>query len=129
MEQFLDATFMKQLNLGSKFNMSYRLRVLLNEQIDLAKYGTGVQSILFSPIIGEVFPPKSTYSRRYRKLTVEFFLDPEKAVQATEEEFFYQMLDGLIEAIKAMKLPKKFDIEQFEEDLRKLKFEQVKPVV
>ena len=129
MEQFSDFTFIKQLDLGSKFNMSYRLRVLLNEQIDLAKYGNAVQSILFSPLVGEVFPPESKYVLDKKELEVEFFMEPEKSVEATEAAFFEQMLNGLITAIKEMKLPEDFDVESFEADLRALTFEQAPVVV
>jgi hypothetical protein len=59
MEQFVDFTFMKSMDLGSKADMSYRLRCLLNEQIDLTKYGHTVQSILISPLIGSFFHLKA----------------------------------------------------------------------
>lgn len=64
MEQFSNFTFVKQLSpeeLEGKFNMSYRIKVLLNERIDLSKYGNAIRHISFSPLIGEVFPPISEY--------------------------------------------------------------------
>ena len=129
MKQFNDATFMEDLGTDSKFNMSYRLKELLNETLDLKHYSISVASILFSPVIGNVLVPKSRYLPKKKELSIEFFMDPEEAVQATEEEFFYQMRDGFIAAINEMPLPADFDIIQFTEDVNDLRFDQLKPVV
>lgn len=125
MEQFSDFTFSKQLDLEKKFNMSYRLRVLLNKHIDLGDYGTGLQSILFSPIIGPVLNPQSRYSRRYRKLTLEFYMDPQQAVEATDAQFFIMMRNALLQAMADFKLPKQFDFARFKQDVEALGYEQL----
>lgn len=125
MKQFNDATFMEDLGTDSKFNMSYHLKELLNETLDLKHYSISVASILFSPVIGNVLVPKSRYLSKKKELSIEFFMDPEEALQATEKEFFYQMRDGFIAAINEMPLPADFDIIQFVEDVNDLRFDQL----
>lgn len=129
MEQFSDFMFMKDVDLGSKFNMSYRLRCLLNESINLTEYGKEVQSILFSPIIGEVVSPKSRYNKKKQSLILEYFIEPSEAIKADEYRFFHLLLNGIISSIKDLKkLPEDFDYISLIQDLKSLPFEQMKQV-
>ena len=128
MEQFSNFTYIKQIDLdtiGSKFNMSYRLKCLLAEQIDLSKYGDAIQHISFSPLIGEVFSPESKYNPSTKKLKVEYLMNPEQAIEVKEAQFFQLMLEGLVGAIEEMQLPEDFDFEQFKKDVLSLRFEQL----
>lgn len=128
MEQFSNFTFIKQIDpgtIGSKFNMSYRLKCLLDKEIDLAKYGEAVKFISFSPIIGDVFPPKSKYNRGEKKLSLEFHIDPQQAIEADETQFFRLMLDQFITAMEEMDLPQDFDLLLFKKDLKSLRFDQL----
>lgn len=128
MEQFSNFTYIKQLDLesfGDKFNMSYRLKRLLEEEIKLTDYGDAIEQIAFSPIIGEVFSPDSKYNKAKKKLSLEFFMDPEHAASCTESEFFYAMLNAFLQAMEATKLPADFDFDAFKEDLEALQFEQL----
>lgn len=132
MEQFSNFTFVKQISLevlGSKFNMSYRLKCLLEEQIDLTKYGEGVKHISFSPLIGEVFPPISEYIPSEKTLEVQYLIAPQQAIEADETQFFRLMLEQFIAAMEEMELPEDFDFALFKEDLKALRFEQLQPAV
>lgn len=129
MDQFSDFTYMKDIDLGNKANMSYRLRVLLNECIDLNQYGEAVQSISFSPMIGSVLTPESNYIPYKKKLILEFYMEPKQAISVSEATFFQQMLDGFLMSMKEMDLPKGFDFIRFEQDLKRLRFDQVPVVV
>jgi hypothetical protein len=129
MEQFSNFTYIKQIDLdtiGSKFNMSYRLKCLLEEQIDLSKYGDAIQHISFSPLIGEVFPPESKYNPSKKKLKVEYLMNPEQAIEVNEPQFFQLMLEGLMQAMEEMNLPGGFDFETFKKDVLGLRYEQLK---
>lgn len=131
MEQFSNFTFVKQISLevlGSKFNMSYRLKCLLEEQIDLTKYGEGVKHISFSPLIGEVFPPISEYIPSEKTLEVQYLIAPQQAIEADETQFFRLMLEQFIAAMEEMELPEDFDFALFKEDLKALRFEQLQQV-
>lgn len=125
MEQFTDFTFMKSMDLGSKSNMSYRLRSLLNEQINLAKYGDNVQSVLISPLIGSILVPESKYIPGEKRLNVEFEIPPSKAIDLNEADYFQLMLESFIHAMEEMQLPEDFDFEQFKKDVLSLRFEQL----
>ncbi|MCO6490687.1 MAG: hypothetical protein J5I98_19885 [Phaeodactylibacter sp.] len=132
MEQFSNFTFIKQIapeTIGSKFNMSYRLKCLLAKEIDLAKYGKAVQFISFSPIIGEVFPPISEYIPSEKTLEVQYLIAPQQAIEADEAQFFRLMLEQFIAAMEEMELPEDFDFSLFREDLKALRFEQLQPAV
>ncbi len=127
-EQFSNFTYIKEIDLeslGDKFNMSYRLKLLLEEALQLSDYGEAIQHIAFSPVIGEVFSPESRYDPSRKKLTLEFFMDPEHAVSCTESEFFYAMLHAFLQAMEDSRLPDGFDFEAFKEDLEELQFEQL----
>ena len=131
MEQFSNFTFVKQISLevlGRKFNMSYRLNCLLEEQIGLTKYGEAVKHISFSPLIGEVFPPISEYIPSEKTLEVQYLMDPQQAVEADEAQFFRLMLEQFIAAMEEMELPQDFDLPLFKEDLKSLRFEQLQQV-
>ena len=131
MEQFSNFTFVKQVSLevlGSKFNMSRRLNCLLEEQIDLTKYGEAVKHISFSPLIGEVFPPISKYIPSENTLEVQYLMDPQQAIEADEAQFFRLMLEQFIAAMEEMELPQDFDLPLFKEDLKSLRFEQLQQV-
>jgi hypothetical protein len=125
MEQFVDFTFMKSMDLGSKADMSYRLRCLLNEQIDLTKYGHTVQSILISPLIGSFLSPESEYLPNEQRLNVEFDIDPQKAMDLDEAAYFQLMLNSFVQTIEEMKRPEDFDFESFKKDVEALRFEQL----
>ncbi len=128
MEQFSNFTFIKQIDpdtIGSKFNMSYRLKCLLDKEIELAKYGGAVKYISFSPIIGDVFTPRSSYSKAKKKLSLEFFIDPQKAIEADEAQFFRLMVSQFIAAMEEMNLPEDFDFPLFRKDLESLQFDQL----
>ena len=90
MEQFSNFTFVKQISLevlGRKFNMSYRLNCLLEEQIDLTKYGEGFKHISFSPLIRIPFCPSVNIFRLKRRWRPNTF-GPQQAVEADEAQFF-----------------------------------------
>ena len=125
MEQFTDFTYMKSMDLGSKANMSYRLRSLLNEEIDLARYGDNVQSVLISPLIGSTLTPESKYIPHKKRLNVEFEIDSKKAMDLNEADYFKLMLESFIYAMEEMQLPEDFDFEQFKKDVLSLRFEQL----
>lgn len=128
MEQFSDFTFVKQISLetlGGKFNMSYRLKTLLEEKIDLAKYGEVIQHISFSPLIGEVFPPISEYIHPEKTLEVQYLVNPEQAIEVSESQFFQLMLEKMIHTMEDMDLPKGFDFETFKKDVLDLQYEQL----
>ncbi len=128
MEQFSNFTYIKQLDpkvLGDKFNMSYRLKLLLERAINLSAYGEAIRQIAFSPLIGEVFVPESEYDASHEKLSLEFLMDPDYAVACTESEFFYAMLEAFIQAVEAAPLPEDFDVAAFKADLKRLRFEQL----
>jgi len=113
------------MDLGSKANMSYRLRSLLNEQIDLARYGDSVQSVLISPLIGSRLSPESEYIPHKKRLNVEFIIDPQKAMDSDEATYFQLMLESFIQAMEEMELPEGFDFETFRKDVLNLRFEQL----
>ena len=128
MEQFSNFTFVKQISvekLKGKFNMSYRLKTLMEEKIDLAKYGKTVQHISFSPLIGEVFPPISEYIPSEKTLEVQFLMNPEQATKVDEAHFFQLMLEGLIQAMEEMELPEGFDFVNFKRDTLNLQYDQL----
>jgi hypothetical protein len=125
MKQFTDFTFMKSMDLGSKADMSYRLRMLLNEKIDLAHYGGVVQSVLFSPLIGSFLSPESQYVSQEKQLIVEFDIDPQQAIDLAEAPYFQLMLDSFLQAMEDMDLPEGFDFETFKKDVSALQFEQL----
>lgn len=129
MEQFVDFTYMQDIDIGSKANMSFRLRSLLNENIDLAKYGDTIESIHFSPLIGSVLTPDSEYFPYEKQLNLEFYIDPEEAIDLEEQQFFQLLLDEFIKAMEEMELPEGFDLDSFKEDLRTLQFNQLAPIV
>lgn len=129
---FVDFTFMKDIDLGSKVDMSYQLRCLLNESIDLSIYGKTVESILFSPIIGPIFEPESEYDSLKKELRLEFYIEPEEAIQSDHLQFFHLHLDGLIKALDGLEYPPEdFDHQKLIEDIEDLrsKFDQLKAVV
>lgn len=126
MEQFTDLTFMKNIDLGNKSNMSYRIRCLLNQAVDLTKYGSVVQSILISPFIGSAFTPGSEYDPHDKQLIVDFEIDPQQAIDLDEEHYFQLMLGSFIQAIEEMDLPKGFDFPSFKKDVSRLQFEQLR---
>ena len=126
--QFADATYIALVDLGSKANMSYRLKSLLNKHIDLNDYGTSIQSILFSPIIGDVFKPESRYNPKNKELTLEFHIDPQQALEATDAQFFILMREALLQAMTDYKLPRQFDFTRFKQDVEALKYEQLEKV-
>ncbi len=125
MNQFSDFTFMQSLDLGTKANMSYRLRSLFNEQIELAQYGNAVQSILISPLIGSILSPQSAYKSEQKRLIVEFEIPVEKALNLDEAAYFKLMLHSFIKAIQKMDLPSDFNFKTFQKDLKALRFEQL----
>jgi len=125
MEQFTDFTYMKSMDLGSKANMSYRLRSLLNEEINLSRYGGDVQSVLISPLIGSILTPESKYVPNKKRLNVEFKIDSKKAMELNEAGYFKLMLASFINAMEEMELPKGFNFEQFKKDVLSLRFEQL----
>lgn len=125
MEQFVDFTYMKDIDLGRKADMSYRFRRLLEECIELSAYGDKVKSIHFSPMIGSVLNPNSRYVAKQGRLALEFDIDLEVAVNTTESEFFYAMLEAFIQAVEAAPLPEDFDVAAFKADLKRLRFEQL----
>ena len=124
-ESFLDFAYVKKMDLGEKFNMSYRIRCLLNENIDLSSYGHSIKKIMISPLIGSFQEPRSVYGRRNRKLTVEFDISPQKALDCDERQFFKLMITRFLEAIAEMERPKGFNFQQFKKDVEALRFEQL----
>ena len=125
MEQFTDLTFMKSIDLGDKAYMSYRIRCLLNQTINLVKYGSTVQAILISPFIGSAFSPESEYDLHKKQLIVDFRMDLNRAIEVNEPQFFHLMIEGMIEAMQEMELPEGFDFESFKKDIEALRFEQL----
>ncbi|MEN0006075.1 MAG: hypothetical protein AAF798_18130 [Bacteroidota bacterium] len=123
---FSDFAFMADIDLGEKFNMSYRLRSLLNEKIDLPKYGKAIQYILISPIIGSVLTPESEYISHKKELDVEFEIDPQVALDLNAASYFRLMRDGFLRAMEAMELPEDFDFVSFKADVQALRFEQLR---
>jgi hypothetical protein len=57
---------MKDIQLGNKANMNYRLKLLLEEARWLSDDGGTIQHIAFSPVVGEVFSPESRHDS-YKK--------------------------------------------------------------
>ena len=108
-----------------KFNMSHRLKTLMEEKINLAKYGEAVQHISFSPLIGEVFPPISEYIPSEKTVEVQFLMNPKQAIEVNEPQFFQLMLDGLVQAMEEINLPDGFDFETFRKDVLGLQYEQL----
>jgi len=125
MEQFTDLTFMKSMDLGSKANMSYRIRCLLKQNIDLNHYGDAVQTVLISPFIGSSFSPESEYDPVKKELVVDFRIAPQQAIDLNEADYFQLMLESFIYAMEEMQLPEDFDFEQFKKDVLSLRFEQL----
>lgn len=133
-EQFIDFAFMMDIDLSSKFAMSYRLRCLLNESLNLSNYGKSILTILFSPIIGSVLDPENSFDALEKELRLEFYIAPEAVIEATEEAFFIMHIEGLLAALEQLPLTPEnfdFDFEKFKEDLEALKpkFNQLKEVV
>lgn len=108
--------------------MGYRVGCLLNERIDLLKYGSTVRSILSSPLIGSTLSPESKYDSYKKQLVVEFEIDPQQAIDLNEAAYFQLLLHHFLKAIENMERPQDFDFEAFRSDVQQLKFEQL-PVV
>jgi len=125
MEQFTDLTFMRNIDLGDKANMSYRIKCLLNQTIDLTKYGDAVQAILLSPFIGSSFSPESEFDLNNKQLIIDFKITPQQAIDLNESAYFQLMLESFIQAMENMELPEGFDFETFKKDVLNLRFEQL----
>ncbi|MEN0004185.1 MAG: hypothetical protein AAF798_08580 [Bacteroidota bacterium] len=129
MEQFSNFTYIKQIPIElmqDKFNMSYRIKCLLEEHINLSNYGVAVRHIFISPLIGEVFIPESIYSASEKKLEVQFLINPDQAVAVSEAQFFRIMLEGFLQAMEEMELPYGFNFKVFRKDVEALQFAQLK---
>lgn len=59
-------------------------------------------------------------------LEVEFLINPQQAIQVDESKFFELMLEGLIQAVEKMELPRGFDFQAFKKDVSALQFEQLR---
>ena len=127
MEQFSSTAYIESKLLGpEKTSMTYPLRCLLNEKIDLAKYGNTVSHIYFAPIVSKMLEGITTPYFRFKaikgEIDVRFQLNLDKATEANSGAYFGLLLQGLIDQLSTANLPEDFKFDNFKKDLLGLRF-------
>ncbi len=131
MEQFSSTAYIESDLLGlEKTSMTYPFRCLLNERIDLAKYGDAVRHIYFAPVVSQkaegFIEPYCRYKADSRELEIRYKLDVDHAVAADLAAYFQMMVHGLVDGITVNFFPSDFDILNFKADLFSLDFGELK---
>ena len=94
MEAFSSTAYIESELLGlEKASMTYPFRCLLNDKIDLSRYGDSVQHIYFAPIVSDklngITDPYCRYLKNKKELEVRFKIEHEsKPLQADASTVF-----------------------------------------
>lgn len=99
----------------------HSLSDLLNAQLTLSDYGTGVEEFNFTAILEpvEFFPTKYQYTKRARRIDAEMRMDYDQAVHANMDTFkalLAQLYLHTVDLLEKEEIPA-FDLPRFKQDL------------
>ncbi|GJM33371.1 MAG: hypothetical protein DHS20C18_23720 [Saprospiraceae bacterium] len=110
----------------------HSLTDLINEQIKLSDYGTGVAEYNFTAIIepDEFFPTKYRYLKSKKRIDAEIRMGYEQALNATQDDFKGLVTRLYLDTIDLLEKEniQDFDLKRFRQDLEDL-FERMGWVV
>ncbi len=110
----------------------HSLTDLLNEQLSLSDYGTGITEYNFTPIIEpkEFFPTKYRYDSSKKLIDAEIRMDYEQVINATLDDFKGLTARLYLDTIDLLEKEniQDFDLKRFRQDLEDL-FERMGWVV
>ena len=131
MEQFSSTAYIESDLIGpEKTSLTYPIRCLLNEKIDLSKYGTGVRHIYFAPIISDkldgIVEPYVRYLPEKKEIEVRFKMDAKASKEATLERFYELFIEQMANTLLGVKKLPDFDLNSLIRDCKQLGFYYLK---